>query len=132
MRKMLINILATTGVSIVALAVIATCYQARFLCIETVFQSLLANILTHIGIRCLNKIEFQYFIMESILSISYTIIVVLICGKIFHWYSSTPLGVLIPLAVFVYLAGWCLRIFQVKQEIDDINVLLKRQKERRG
>ena len=64
MRKMLINILATTGVSIVALAVIATCYQASFLCIETVFQSFLANILIHIGIRCLNKIEFQYFIVE--------------------------------------------------------------------
>ena len=55
MRKVLINILATTGVSIIALAVIASCYQASFLCIETVFQSLLANILIHIGIICLNK-----------------------------------------------------------------------------
>lgn len=131
MRKLMMNIMATTGVSLVALAIIATCYQARFLCIESVFQSFLANILIHIGIKWMNRIDFQYPIAETILSISYMIIVVLVCGKIFHWYSSTPIGVLIPLAVFVYLAGCWLSVIQIKREVEDINVLLKKQKERR-
>lgn len=126
MRKMMMNIMTTTGVSLVALAVIATSYQAQYLCINTVFQAFLANILIHVGIKLFQLIDFQYSLVESILSISYTIMVVLVCGKLFQWYSSTPIEVLIPLAVFVYLAGCCLRVVQIKRDIKDINVLLQK------
>lgn len=126
MHKMMMNIMTTTGVSLVALAVIATSYQAQYLCINTVFQAFLANILIHVGIKLFQYIDFQYPLVETILSISYTIIVVLVCGKAFQWYDSTPIGVLIPLAVFVYLAGCCLRVVRIKREVKDINALLQK------
>lgn len=132
MRKNIVNIMATTGVSLLVLSVIATCYQARFLCVDAVFQAFFANILIHIGINWLHGIEFQYPIVESILSISYTIIIALVCGKLFHWYNSMPIEVLTLLAIIVYLAGCWLSVIQLRREVKDINALLQRQREHKN
>ena len=133
MRKILMNIMATTGISILALSVIALCYQARFLCIDAVFQTFFANILIHIGIRGFQHIDFQYPIAASILSIGYTMTVALVCGRFFHWYDSMPVQVLALLAVIVYLGGCWLSVIQLKREVNDINALLQKQKkERKG
>lgn len=132
MRKIMINIMATTGISLLVLSVIAVCYEARFLCIDSVFQSFFANILIHMGILWFSRCEFQYPIAESLLSIGYTIIVALVCGKIFHWYDSMPIGVLVLLAVTVYLAGCFLSVIRLRRETEDVNALLKKQKQRRN
>lgn len=133
MRKIVMNIMATTGISILTLSVIAVCYQATFLCIDAVFQTLLANILIHLGITYIQRIDFQYPIAASILSISYTMIVALVCGEIFHWYDSMPVGVLVLLAAIVYFGGCWLSVIQLKREVNDINALLQKQKrERKG
>lgn len=133
MRKMVMNIMTTTGISILALSVIALCYQATLLCIDTVFQTFLANILIHLGIQCFQHIDFRYPIAASILSISYTVMIALVCGMIFHWYDSIPAGVLALLAVIVYIGGCWLSVIQLKREVNDINVLLQKQKkERKG
>lgn len=129
MRKIITNILATTAISLLALSVIAVCYQAHFLCIDAVFQAFFANILIHIGIKWIQRIDFQYPIAESLLSIGYTIILVLVCGRVFHWYDSMPVQVLALLAVFVYFVGVWLSVIQLKREVNDINVLLQKQKE---
>ncbi len=132
MRKMILNIMATTGITLFLLAVIATCYSARFLCVESVFQSLFANVLMHLGIYGLSKPEFRYPIMESVLSIGYTIMVALICGKIFHWYESMPIGVLALMTMVVYLLGCWLSVIKLRKEVNDINILLQRRKEHRN
>lgn len=132
MRRMIVNIMATMGISLLVLSVIATFYQARFLCVDAVFQTLFANILIHIGIKWIHGIEFRYPIAESILSISYTTITALVCGKLFHWYDSMPVEVLTLLAVIVYLAGCWLSVIRFRREVKDINVLLQRQREQKN
>ena len=131
MRKIITNILATTAISLIALSVIALCYQAHFLCIDAVFQSFFANILIHIGIKWMQHIDFQYPIVQSLLSIGYTIIVALVCGKVFHWYDSMPVQVLTLLAAIVYIMGAWPSVIQLIREVKDINVLLQKQKEYR-
>lgn len=129
MRKIIMNIMATTGVSLLVLSLIAVCYKAHFLCIDTVFQTFFANILIHAGIRVLGHIDFKYPIAGSLLSISYMIIVVLVSGKIFHWYDSLPAGMLILLTIIVYLAGCWLSVIRIRREVDDINSLLQERKQ---
>ena len=43
MRRTVLNIMATTGITMVVLSMVALCYDASFICISTVFQSLGLN-----------------------------------------------------------------------------------------
>lgn len=131
MRKIITNILTTTAISLLVLSLIALCYRAKFLCIESVFQAFFANILIHLGIKWMQRIDFNYPIAESLLSIGYTIMVALVCGKVFHWYDSMPVQVLALLAGIVYIVGASLSVIQLKREVNDINVLLQKHKEKR-
>ena len=79
----------------------------------------------------MQHIDFQYPIVQSLLSIGYTIIVALVWGKVFHWYDSMPVQVLTLLAAIVYIMGAWLSVIQLKREVKDINVLLQKQKEYR-
>ena len=51
-----------------------TIYGASFLFISSVFQSLGANIVIHLGFLLTRKFESEYVAMEALLDISYTII----------------------------------------------------------
>lgn len=130
MRKLMMNIMSTTGITLLVLSAIAVCYHARFLCIESVFQAFFANVLIHIGVMFIVRHEFLYPIAESLLSMSYVIIVALVCGRVFHWYDSMSIGVLILMSVIVYLVGCFLSVMQLKRETDDVNLLLQERKGR--
>ena len=56
MKRGFINIFATTGLSLILLSIIATFYSAEFLCIETVFQVLLLNVVVHLILLLMYKI----------------------------------------------------------------------------
>ena len=42
MKKMIVNIMATTGITLVILALVATWYGGTLICISTVFQALVS------------------------------------------------------------------------------------------
>ena len=130
MKKMIINIMATTGITLVVLALIGTLYGAKFLCISGVFQSLGANIVMHLGFILTGKFESKYPILEAILDISYTIVVLIIFGAVFNWYRSTPIWVLIIMAVIIYSFGCLISIFRMREDVKDINELLQKRKKR--
>ena len=44
MKRMILNIMATMGITLVVLSIVALCYDATVICINTVFQSLLLNV----------------------------------------------------------------------------------------
>lgn len=59
MRKNIVNILATTGISLLLLSVVALLFHASCIYLETVFQAFGVNIITHLGIMCIKKIELR-------------------------------------------------------------------------
>ena len=63
MKKIVLNIMATTGITLVVLALIATCFNAIFIRIDAVFQSFILNILLHIGYYFFSKKEYKYPIL---------------------------------------------------------------------
>lgn len=126
MKKMIINVMATTGITLIILALIGTLYGAKFLFISGVFKSLGANIVMHLGLIITGKFESKYPILEAILDISYTIVVLIIFGAVFNWYRSTPIWILIIMAVIIYSFGCLMSIFRMREDVKAINELLQK------
>lgn len=126
MKKITVNILCSTGITLIVLAAIGTILGAKFLFINSVFQSFIANVVIHIGLLFTRKFESNYAILEYTLDIGYTTGIVLISGFVFNWYSSTPIWILITMSVIIYLIGILLNTIRIRQDISEINELLKK------
>ncbi len=129
MKKILTNIMSTTGITLVILAAVALLYGGECLFVSTVFQILAANAAVHFGLILTNKYENKYPILEALLNITYTTAVILIFGFIFDWYSSTPIGILIIMVLLVYVIGYFISVLGTKEDMEEINRLLRERKD---
>ncbi len=129
MKDEIKNCMATTGLALVILAVVATLNGARFLFISSVYQTLAANIVIHLGLSLLKRFECKYFIVEIVAELGYVLAVLAISGYVFGWYSSTPIWLLAIIGTVVYLLGSLINIFRVNSDVEFINHQLKLRKE---
>lgn len=125
MKKGFINIFATTGISLILLSVVATFYNAEFLCIKTVFQVFLVNVVAHLILLFMSKIEIKYLAIEIAIEIVLIVALSLLFGAIFNWYTSTPIFALVPMSITIYVISIVLNILRMKQEADEINKLIQ-------
>ncbi len=125
MKKILLNIFATTGISLVALALVATCFDATLICIDTVFQVLGLNVVIYMGLYFMEHIEYPYPIPETALKLTYIIVLVLISGEILGWYSNLPSVVLILMTIGIFVVCVCLDTISLLTEVKSINILIK-------
>lgn len=128
MKKVIVRILCSTGITLIVLALGGMMSGARFLCISSVFESFAANIVIYLGFLFTQKFESNYAIIEFIIDLSYTIVVLIVFSVIFGWFSTTPIWILIIIAIVVYTAGIVLSITRMRQDIEEINVLLSKRK----
>lgn len=126
MKKISANILCSTAITLIILAILGVISGAQFLLIHSVFQSFIVNFIIHIGLLLTHKFESSYAILELMLDIGYMVAVVIIFGAIFNWYSSTPIWVLAIMTTIIYFAGILLNMVQVRHEVEEINELLQK------
>ena len=126
MKRFAVNVLATTGISLSILSIVALCYNAECLYIKTVFQVLEANGAVHLFLLLLHQFELKYPILEMTLEILIIIVALIIFGAIFQWFTSTPIWVLIIMGVVIYVVSLILNIMTMKQEAQKINTLIKK------
>lgn len=126
MKKFVINILATTGLSLILLSVIALFYQAEYLCLQTVFQVFGANTVLHFGFLLLRKLEMKQLLIETFSGIAMIIILLIVCGFLFDWFSSTPVWVLIPMGFVIYIVSVVLDLISMRQDAREINMLIRK------
>lgn len=129
MRAQIRNCLATTGLSLILLALVATLNHARFLFVASVYQTLLANILIHLGLSQLKRFESKYYLVEILVEIGYVLAVLIIAGALFGWYSSTPIWMLVIMGILVYFIGGMIQVFYMKSDIELINGQLIKRRE---
>jgi len=134
MKKIIVNIMATTtAVTLVLIIVGIITFGAEaihgFIGARDFLQILLANTVIHVGLIFTRKFESRYAVLEYLLDVSYIIIVILVFGLIFEWYPDSP-WLLAVVAVAVYILGLSTGIVRVKKEINDINELLQKRKEK--
>lgn len=126
MKKFVINVLATTGLSLVLLSVIALFYQAEYLCLQTVFQVFGANAVLHFGFLLLRKLEMKRLLVETFSAIAMIIILLILCGFLFNWFSSTPVWVLISMGFVIYIVSAMLDLISMRQDAREINLLIRK------
>ena len=125
MKKIILNILATTGISLVALALVATCYDATLICIDTVFQVLGINVIIYIGLYFMDFVEYRYPILETGLKLIYIIALVLISGFLFGWYNNLSSAVLVLMTIAIFVVCVFLDAISLLGEVKSINVLIE-------
>ena len=128
MRKKFVNILCSTAITLLILAILGAISGAHFLLINSVFQSFIANIVIHIGMLLTRRFESSYAILEFMLDIGYMEVVVIIFGAVFNWYSSTPIWILAIMTTIIYIVVIFLNMVQMRQEVKKINELLQKRK----
>lgn len=128
MKKFGVNILCSTAITLLILAVLGVISGAQFLLINSVFQSFIVNFIIHIGLFFTHRLESSYAILGIMLDIGYMEAVVIIFGAIFNWYDSTPIWVLTIMTTFIYIVVVFLNMVQIREEVEEINELLQKRK----
>lgn len=128
MKKISVNILCSTAITLLILAILGAISGAQFLFINSVFQCFIVNIVIHIGLLFTHRFESNYAILEFMLDIGYMEAIVIIFGAIFNWYGSTPIWVLAIMTTIIYIMGVFLNMVQIRQEVKEINELLQKRK----
>ena len=124
MKKVLLNIMATTGISLVALSLVATLYDGSLICIDTIFQVLGLNVVIYIGLYFMEFIEYRFAILETGLKLTYIIALVLIGGLIWGWYNNLPVAVLVLMTIVIFGVCVCLDTISLIDEVKKINCLI--------
>lgn len=125
MRKLIRNTLATTGLTLIVLATVATVYQGEFIFIRSIYESFLANIIIHIGLLLVHLVESKYFLIEILIEVSYVLIVLILSAFLFHWYNSTPIWIVILMGIGIYFISCWIHVFRIHQDLTFINNQLK-------
>ena len=125
MKKMILNIMATTGITLVILALVATCYGGTVIFISAVFQALVLNITIYVGIYLLNRFEYRYPILETGLKLIYVLALVLTSGWIFEWYNNLSSLVLVLMTIIIFGLCVCLDTISLIDEVKVINGLIE-------
>ena len=126
MKRFVVNVFDTTGISLLILSIVALCYNAEYLCITTVFQVLGANFIVHLWLLLFHKFELKYPIFEMTIEVLFIIVTLLVVGAIFQWFTSTPILVLITMGIVTYAISLILNVITMKQEAQKINLLIKK------
>lgn len=123
-RKIVVNILATTALTLIILGIFGTAMGGSVLFLNTIFQSLAANILIHVGLKAVRLIESRFILVDLLIEIGYVLLVLIPFGFVFDWYNSTPLWLVLLMGVGIYLIGSAINIIKINKDIEDINAEL--------
>lgn len=124
-KNKLISCLTTTSLSILLITLVATLYQGHALCLSTVYEIFLANILIHAAFTLIEHLEIPYFLLEDFIQVASFLLILLLLGWIFNWYRSISMWTLILIGIGVYILACCMDIFRIHHSLTYINEQLK-------
>lgn len=126
MKKNIVNILATTGISLLLFSAAALFFHAKYICLETMFQIFSVNVITHLGIRFIQKIEFKNIYAEMALEIIFVVFEIFLFGRLYNWFLYISFVILVFMGFVIYIISFFLNLLQMKQEAKEINLLIKK------
>lgn len=101
MKKFMINTFATTGIFLIMLSFVALAFHAKCIYLETVFQIFVVNVLSHLLIILIRKMDFRSNCLEMTLELISLESELLIFGWLFHWFTSVSVAILVIMG-----GGW--------------------------
>jgi len=127
-KRKIMDIMFTTCTALMLIAVFAVIIGYKEIYVNTLFEIFAANIVIHLGLIITKKFESSYAILEYVLDVSYIIVVLIVFGLIFDWFSSIPVWYLVIMAIVIYAFGIFINIAKIRKESDDLNKLLQKRK----
>lgn len=128
MRKLFVNILATTAMSLLCLAAFAGLSKASFLQISTVFQVFGVNLLIHLFLKLARFWEFSIPYLSFLLDLFLVTLILVLSAHWLDWYRSTPFPILVGIGIITYAAALLLDVFYLQREATELNRLIKKRK----
>ena len=129
-KKTITNTMFTTGASLVILAAFSVFFGKEFNYAPVVLQIFAANIVINLGLFMLWKIEIRYLILQYLLDVAYIIVILVVFGLIFDWYSTVPIWFLAVTAAVIYALATIITVTKFRKDTDKINELLQKRKEK--
>ena len=120
----------TTGTSLVILAAFSILFGKEFSYSFVVLQIFAANIVINLGLFMLWRIEIRYLILQYLLDVTYIIVILVVFGLIFDWYSTVPVWFLAVTAAVIYALATIITVTKFRKDTDKINELLQKRKEK--
>ena len=124
-KKIINEIMFVTGSALVILTIFSLLFDVKIGFVPTIFEIFTANIVIILGVYLRGKFEFRNQILEYLVDISYTIVVLVIFGLIFNWYSAIPVWFLIVMAVVIYIFAAIFTVNKIKKDAEELNKLLQ-------
>jgi hypothetical protein len=120
----------TTGASLVILAAFSILFGKEFSYSFVVLQIFAANIVINLGLFLLWKFEIRYQLLQYLLDVGYIILVLVVFGAVFDWYSAVPVWFLVVAAAVIYAFASIISAAKFRKDTEEINELLQKRKEK--
>lgn len=130
MKRIIGNIMFTTSVSLVVLAVLFILLKIENFPVINVIYTFLINIIIHIGLYFIQKIECRYIFLEYLIDICYIFLVLIVFGFILDWYSVIPFWIIPILVVIIYPSVLFISTAKTERDTNRINKLLQNRKDK--
>lgn len=124
----MINAFATTGISLIMLSFVALAFHAKCIYLETVFQVFVVNVLSHLLIILIRKMDFRSNCLEMTLELISLESEILIFGWLFHWFTSVSVAILVIMGGMIYVISLFLNLLQMRQAAKEINSLIQKRR----
>jgi len=131
-KKIINDIMFVTGSALVILTVFSLLFNVEIGFVPTIFEVFAANIVIILGLYLRGKFEIRNLILEYLVDISYIIVVLIVFGLIFDWYSAIPVWLLVVMAVLIYIFAMIFTVTKIKNDAKELNKLLKKRMEKQA
>jgi len=129
MKKNIVDTFFTTGISIIGLTLYFVVTQKNTVLVHTIFELFGANILINVGFYIRDRFEIVNVVIEHIIGITYVLVILVLFGIIFKWFSAIPVWILIVSGISIYIMSYVLMVSQIKNDTNEINELLQKLQE---
>ena len=115
------NFLSTTAITIIIISLIAAFTGDDNIKLLSLFPSVAANAIIHIGLIFLRKINLEYYLAEMAIEFGFILGVVILTGYLSGWFAATPVWVTIVITAVVFVVGCLISVQHLNKEITEIN-----------
>jgi ABC-type multidrug transport system permease subunit len=129
MKKNIVDTFFTTGISIIGLTLYFVVTKENTVFVHTILELFVANILINFGFYIRDRFEIVNLVIEHIIGITYVLVILVLFGIIFKWFSIIPVWILIVSGISIYIMSYILMISRIKKDTNEINEILQKLQE---
>lgn len=131
-RKLIVNTLATTALSIFLMCIAAAIQKFTLMGILVPFEILLVNFLAHIGFAIFDKIDMRFRVFNYLAMLIFALGIIIGFGFLFDWFAVNAIWIVCLVGVVVFGLACGIDIIKINRDAATINSQLQQLRERKS